>query len=463
MKKVLFFLFLAGMLSSCSDDPDNSAFPEPAIDPASEYAVSPESALDNLELFLGTLQSISGETRAGLFGRRVASILPLKTVSARTRSASASGVENLLYLVAFEDGQGSAILGADTRVNPVYAVLDETVLTPEDFESKNFDLRDSTGHAGDGDEEIRIKDFLVKIILDDVSDNLDRPADPLPGNGGGIDIGGGDWGDPTPAPKYRTAIINKTTQAPLLETKWDQWAPYNDQCDWNSTHTRRCPAGCTNIAVGQILTYNQSGAAISIAGDSFSWSLINECKYGSYPSAGARSEVARFIHTLGVWMGTTYSDLASNTYVSKVSGVLNQSGLRNANLITYTKNAGKNMVCTKKAPFFIHGVHAPNVTSGHHWVIDGWNEYTKQSWMTTYGPNNQVNPEVLLSEEYYCLVHCNFGWDGKCDGYYWYDLFDTTKRLDSDKIDTGAGDYAGSNGSADYKFAYNFKMVVYDK
>lgn len=97
------------------------------------------------------------------------------------------------------------------------------------------------------------------------------------------------------------------------------------------------------------------------------------------------------------------------------------------------------------------------------WVIDGWNEYTKQSWMTTYGPNNQVNPEVLLSEEYYCLVHCNFGWGGKCDGYYWYDLFDTTKRLDSDKIDTGAGDYAGSNGSADYKFAYNFKMVVYDK
>lgn len=269
MKKVLFFFFLAGMLSSCSDDPDNSAFPEPAIDPASEYAVSPESALGNLELFLGTLQSIGGETRAGLFGRRVASILPLKTVSARTRSASASGVENLLYLVAFEDGQGSAILGADTRVNPVYAVLDETVLTPEDFESKNFDLRDSTGHAGDGDEEIRIKDFLVKIILDDVSDNLDRPADPLPGNGGGIDIGGGDWGDPTPAPKYRTAIINKTTQAPLLETK--------------------------------------------------------------------------------------------------------------------------------------------------------------------------------------------------CDGYYWYDLFDTTKRLDSDKIDTGAGDYAGSNGSADYKFAYNFKMVVYDK
>lgn len=60
-------------------------------------------------------------------------------------------------------------------------------------------------------------------------------------------------------------------------------------------------------------------------------------------------------------------------------------------------------------------------------------------------------------------MHCNFGWDGKCDGYYWYDLFDTTKRLDSDKIDTGAGDYAGSNGSADYKFAYNFKMVVYDK
>lgn len=457
MKKLFLFLFLAGMFASCNDDSDYLGLREPVVDPARESAVSPETALENLKLFLETLPDAQGETRAGLSGRRVASILPLKTVSARTRSASASGVENLLYVVVFEDGQGSAILGADTRVNPVYAVLDKTVLTPDDFE-----LRDSVGFVGDEEEGIRIKDFLVKIILDDVSDNLDQPADPLPGAGGGIEIGG-DWGDPTPAPKYRTAIVDKTTQSPLLQTKWDQWSPYNDECDWNSTHTGRCPAGCTNIAVGQILTYNQSGASISIAGDSFSWSLINGCKYGVYQSVDAKSEVARFIHTLGVKMGTTYSDLSSETYVSKVPGMLIQAGLRNASLISYTKNSGKNMICTKKVPFFIHGTHAANVNSGHHWVIDGWNEYTKQSWMTTFGPNNQVNPEVLLSEEYYCLVHCNFGWGGECDGYYWFDLFDTTKRLDSGKIDSGVGDYAGSNGGTDYKYAYNFKMVVYDK
>ena len=42
-------------------------------------------------------------------------------------------MEELLYIVNFEDEAGYAILGADDRLEPVYAVVDEGSLTTEDF------------------------------------------------------------------------------------------------------------------------------------------------------------------------------------------------------------------------------------------------------------------------------------------------------------------------------------------
>ncbi len=48
--------------------------------------------------------------------------------------------------------------------------------------------------------------------------------------------------------------------------------------------------------------------------------------------------------------------------------------------------------------------------------------------------------ETMLSEESVNLVHCNFGWGGKCDGYYAHHVFDTIRPLDFDFVDKEAGD-----------------------
>lgn len=42
-------------------------------------------------------------------------------------------MEDLLYIVNFENEAGYAILGADDRLEPVYAVVDEGSLTTEEF------------------------------------------------------------------------------------------------------------------------------------------------------------------------------------------------------------------------------------------------------------------------------------------------------------------------------------------
>ena len=50
-----------------------------------------------------------------------------------TRSEATADVEDLLYIVNFENEAGYAILGADDRLEPVYAVVDEGSLTTEEF------------------------------------------------------------------------------------------------------------------------------------------------------------------------------------------------------------------------------------------------------------------------------------------------------------------------------------------
>lgn len=452
MKRWLLYLFMAGIFASCND-PDDSAMSGPAKDPVSKYAVSTETALGNLEAALKALQS--GDTRAGTPARRVESIRPLKleSIALKTRSGSVPDADNLLYVVAFEDGRGSAVLGADTRVASVYAILDESVFTPADF------VQTATRSIGEEGEE-EISEFLTGLILDDA---LWRIENAVP-SGSGIDFPGGDGG-PVRAPTYSKVYKDKKAQQPLLQTKWHQSSPYNDQCDWKSDFTGRCPAGCSNIAVGQVLAYNQSGSTITIAGTSFVWNLINQCNYGLYPSFDARSEIARFIHTIGVWMNTTYRDDGSGAPLSNAPKMFRHAGYQGVDLINYDKAKARTMIYSNKVPFYMYGANAANLKS-HAWVIDGWNEYTLQDWMTTYGPNNRINPPVLISEVYHCYVHCNFGWGGKCDGYYRDNLFDTTKRLDSDKIDGSVGDYAGSNPldeNDEYRYARNFQMIVYTK
>lgn len=457
MKNRLLVLLALVAMVACTDSHDAWAPDPDSGRSASAYAVSEETALAYLDSALGMLYGDQTDTRATSAKPRIASIRPLRLPNAAgsTRSDAASDAETSLYVVAFEGSTGSAVLGADTRVEKIYAILDETVLTPEDFATHVA--------AGSSDDTQDIVNFVTQAIVADVSYRIaaddgssNAPADAA---SGGIVIGGDDGG-PVRAPTYRHVEIDVFRQKPLTKTKWHQSAPYNNDCP--VVGSGRCPAGCVAIAVAQLLSYHQTGNAITVAGSSYLWDLINEFDYGVYPrTAAATDEIARFIHAIGVRLNTRYALDGSAAYTSSIPGILNESGLRNAQVVSYDMKTGRNMVCSEKKPFCIRG-NAPGSDVGHAWIIDGWNEYTAQCWETTYGPNGRINQERLIEEIYYCLLHCNYGWGGRCDGYYCNGLFDTTASLGDSRIDTSIGDYSGYNNSEDYKFTSNLKIVTYN-
>lgn len=459
MKKFSFlYLFLIGWFVACNDDTHDTWTIPPDKTPVSAYAVSEEAALANLDSVLGALYNDESETRTTSAKPRIASIRPVNAndFAGTTRSESTPDTETLLYIVAFEEGAGSAILGADTRVEKVYAILDETVLTPEDFTTRlGADSSDDMQNPVDFITRAIVADAVYRVATDDGSSN--GPADAA---SGGTIIGGDDGGF-VRAPTYRHIEINVFRQKPLTKTKWDQGYPYNNDCP--ITNSKRCPAGCAAIAVAQLLSYHQTGETITIAGTSYSWDSLNEFNYGIATQTNkATDEIARFIHAIGVRLNTHYAPTGSSTSPSSVPGVLNELGLRNAKVIAYDFKTGRNMVCSKKKPFYMRG-EPDSSNKGHAWIVDGWNEYTTQCWETTYGPNGKINPERLIEETYYCLVHCNYGWRGKCDGYYFNGIFDATKELPTNMIDSNVGDRIYCEDDPNFIFTRDFKMITYDK
>ena len=103
-------------MAGCTADPGAEPGPFGENPPTAEnpHAVPVEQALEELQ---SVLEEIDTPAEDG----------------AVTRSEATADVEDLLYIVNFENEAGYAILGADDRLEPVYAVVDEGSLTTEDF------------------------------------------------------------------------------------------------------------------------------------------------------------------------------------------------------------------------------------------------------------------------------------------------------------------------------------------
>ncbi len=442
-------LFLLGM--ACSNEDSLTATVDPAPvsgGNANPYAVTVEEALANLDQALAL---IDGETRAGGM-RRAVSVDRVKAadVCDLTRSEAALDVEDLLYVVSFGEGNGSAVLGADKRVIPVLAVLDETVLEPEDF----LNGKTRSSNMGSTPKMVESEEELVDFVTD-------LMADPAAIIDPGLPINPPIFPDTLTG--YRT--IERTTNvvqvAPMLKTKWTQSAPFNNSCPLKSDYSGRRPAGCTVIAICQFLNYHHWPNPNIINYQSFDWDDISFFEYGyTNPTEAQLEELADYVYHIGVTIDADYmsSDNSTPAYLQELVGLLGEIGITSSYIPLNTTTAQS--IVVEKGPVCMCGYTANNA-SGHSWVIDGWNSCTVQTIRQTFKGGSIIPvKEEVIAETHTKKMHCNMGWGGLCDGYYDYHVlgFDTTVPLDSENVDTSIGDYRGTGG---YNFVTSFSMVSY--
>lgn len=216
----------------------------------------------------------------------------------------------------------------------------------------------------------------------------------------------------------------------MIQTIWRQRSPFNDQTPIKRKYLifgpkRHAPAGCGPIALAQILTY-MNDVRYTFNGRLIDYDrLQNFCTLNNTGNInGVEGEMAAyFLSSLGRSLGTRYSYSFGLTLPISVKHFLERYGYRDVRRTFNPQERKRNVLDALDGgcPVFI--ASGSRLISFHSWVIDGYRksvQITKKTDTTT----GKVVSSSRGKEALY--VHCNYGWHGACNGYYTYDVFDTS-------------------------------------
>jgi hypothetical protein len=221
----------------------------------------------------------------------------------------------------------------------------------------------------------------------------------------------------------RTAILPSSEFPskldPLVKTHWDQGKPYNNLCPGgNGSSSRLYPTGCVATALSQVMKYYN-----------YPMQGQGEHQYSFQPSSGdGRIIYANFGETHYDW-NNMLDDYSSTTYTDEqanaVATLMLHCGV--AVDMSYTASgsgAFGQEACLALKTYFRYNKNARLYTRDY---------YSAESWMKLiYHELNQYGPIyydgvsdgggghafVLDGYDETGLVHINWGWGGKSDGFF---------------------------------------------
>ncbi|MFB5622833.1 MAG: C10 family peptidase [Nitrosarchaeum sp.] len=356
---------------------------------------------------------------------------------------NSAAIDTLLYIVNFEDSLGFAILSADKRIpSTVLAVIDSGNVNSSFFtgNKETIDLNKFNLYNAEKDEYYvgSFGQVAPELIYDYAE--------------GSIDGGGGTVSTVTVYDNWQ--IKEKVT--PLLSTLWHQGAPFNNNCPLYGS--KRAPAGCVAVAVAQIMVFHEFPKTLYCDGYFCEWSemkKINSKTNVSYTGTyTTQNEVSHFLWNVGGWCNMTYTADWSFALPSSAKNCMSIYGYQNLELNTslldnsaYNETSVINMLKNNN-PVFIAAISG--VTDGHAWVLDG---YVKRA--RTVRTVNSLNGSTLSSRtENETLIHCNWGWNGYCNGYYMSGIFNLNNGS------TYRESYE-TNYSNNLNFTWEFNLIKY--
>lgn len=434
MKKILLRALVAMVLVACAKEETSIIKIEEVKNP---YEVTPDEAVQLLQTVVG------GEST------RAISVGSIQTLRKSDFVPTTRGAEDgdVVYIVDLDDG-GSAIMGADKRMEPIYAILDETKISPEQ-------LTLTATRSDDGEQDI--EEYVMGLVNDkityDMSEMIPIVRDSLLPEMPMI---------PRDQTWTETVVIGR--QEPLLRTKWGQNHPFNlyfpliDNCVFNREYT-----GCVTVAVAQILCHNRFPYMI---GERFvSWSIASQYDFqNTNPSDSVIDAVAWIMWAIGLELPVDWGDtkVRDGTYscIEDAAALMTRLGYSNVQIINWIeKSSVVDMLCNRQQPVYIRGESlVENKRTAHAWVLDGCNIYKNNYWVRHYEIPRIYN-EYIESTLEYNLLHCNFGNEGYCDGYYSSGLFDLYNGIDDEYIDSSVGDRSGLGNKI---YNQNFKIMTFD-
>lgn len=367
MKRLLLFsLPVAFLLASCSQESEPT-IKEKENPSASSTRVSLEDALKAAEQMF---EGLEGDvTRAA--SRKVKSV---ETIGAEATRSSES--DALYYVVNYDDNAGFAVLGADTRLDDVYAISEEGSLN----------MNDTVFNGG-------LNIFFRSL-----------PSDPnkLPGIGnGGVEKPDSTILDVSDIKPLSQNLSVK--RGPYLAPAVRKWKKTDRFADYTPNHWS---VGCIALASAQIMSTYKWPKQYN--GKQYDWDTINQWDGESNYSSNAN--LPQFLYQLGQALHLNYSENGTGLSWGQLSNIPNAFNVFGYNtedyFRVYTAEELSSFIMNK--PIMIVG-DIRNGQYSHAWVCDGY-YYDLVKYLTFDG-----NYSYLSKGYFYHLV---WGWGGAANGYF---------------------------------------------
>lgn len=182
---------------------------------------------------------------------------------------------------------------------------------------------------------------------------------------------------------------------PLMSTTWGQNKPYNSKCP-GMKEDDRWPAGCTPVAVAQVMKYHKYPTSGIVENVTYDYSVMPD-RLDAYSDKSQIDEVAQLILDCGNLLGTQWRSHESSTDLANIANLCLKAGFDKGMKYTPVRVVGFNKWQTDVYNDIAAGLPVLISGGGHHWVCDGY-----------------------MDEG---LFHMNWGWDGSGDGYYRFSAY----------------------------------------
>ncbi len=232
---------------------------------------------------------------------------------------------------------------------------------------------------------------------------------------------------------------------PLISVKWNQSYPYNNNA--KIINGKRALAGCVTTAVAQLLSrYNYP---YKYKGQYLDWSFLKKHKhyteYTSQESERFNAEIAQLFRNIGDALHNSWGLEGTSASEKSIPKVLKEMGYAQYSKVTKYKNAAEVIKSLRAGcPVVMSGFSEPRgiyfwkinidlfpVGGGHTWLCDGYKEISRTRKVRIKDEYGKV-VRRYDTEESQTLLHCNWGWGGNSDGYFYPGVFDSNKPIEKD-------------------------------
>lgn len=392
MKKILLFSLVSCMiiLASCTAN-------EPNLSDDSTVGLNP------FRVELSEAQSLADKMFASVYSgtrsnRKVSSV---EFIGNRTRTSS-DKEPNSYYIFNYGDKEGFAIVSADKRQVPVYAISDQGEL-----------------HASDTLDNPGLRWYFSNVLS-------------------GSSIGSGIPVDTTKHPLITLPIETRIVYSkPLItgfKSQFHQESPYNKYCPG--------VVGCVPLACGTVMGYHRWPS--NYGGYTFDWDAMNK--------NSVHDKWARLFQLLGNVENCDahYGYQVTAVYpLNNVIRAFSNFGYKNVIISNFT-DVSISEELQKGYPVLFDGRLVNDSDAGHTWVVDG-------GFMDVYKIPGLPNEDGSQTDyvKYTTYYHCIWGMKDNPVGYYLYDI--TAKTIGGEPFISDSDDKTPTPIYRGLKVVYNIR------